>query len=330
VTHRTDDNNNTLRNTQISNVTEFNTNQFYNSKIDDTQRSRPSSAPHQRPKVRNDFGTLETTKSILGKSVALKELSQQRTKGRQGAKTNYVTLDWNEDHYRLVDNIHDRREEVTNLMEARRKILAMSQERQLKTMNKYRTIRERIKNKRANYNWAKNASYEVMTLDRIANTIREDSKKQQCNAIRATEHIRWTMAPNGFANRRGKSLPGYLIGPGPLPADATTALHDPRMQHTVKSYKWDEHGRRHVRKPDEVDAVSSVEEALTAIRKAATNASLYKLDLKQVFDSMDTSGDGFLTLPEMDQAFKLLGVALSNEILLALFRYNTLTTDHIL
>lgn len=38
---------------------------------------------------------------------------------------------------------------------------------------------------------------------------------------------------------------------------------------------------------------------MEVIRRAAANASAYKLDLKKVFVTFDTSGDGFLSCQEM-------------------------------
>lgn len=44
---------------------------------------------------------------------------------------------------------------------------------------------------------------------------------------------------------------------------------------------------------------SLVEQAVEVIRRAAANASAYQLDLKKVFVTFDTSGDGFLSCQEM-------------------------------
>lgn len=301
---------------------------FQNNSIQNNtfSKSRPSSAPHQRTSrsfnsTTNDFGTFEVTKSLLGKSHAMEQLSKQKVKGREAAKTNYVTLDWTEDQFRLVKGIKERRQDVEDLMEQRRKVLEISQERQKRTMERYRKIREGVKQQRDNYNWTKNASYEVMSLDKIGDVIKEETKQQHCNTQRAVEHIRYTMAPNGFANRRGKSVKGYVIGSGPLPANATTCLQDPRIVQTMKRFQWDEFGRRHFRTQDDIAETNDVKQAMEVIRKASANVSLYKLNIKQVFEDMDVSKDGFLSISEMENAFKCMGVALTETSLQALFKY---------
>ena len=45
---------------------------------------------------------------------------------------------------------------------------------------------------------------------------------------------------------------------------------------------------------------------MEAIRRIASNASVYKLDFKKVFEEFDTSGDGLLSLEEMVRACNLI------------------------
>jgi hypothetical protein len=63
----------------------------------------------------------------------------------------------------------------------------------------------------------------------------------------------------------------------------------------------DKSGRRHERPADQGEGMdgSLVEQAMEVLRRAAANASAYKLDLKNVFVAFDTSGDGFLSCQEM-------------------------------
>lgn len=189
-------------------------------------------------------------------------------------------------------------------------------------MDKFRKIRDQIKHKRDAYNWSSDASYEVITLQKIQEDVKYDQKRQHCRADRAVQHIQWTMAPNGFANRRGTSQRGPLLGAGPLPPNATSSLKDPRVDKVMSKYAWDVHGRRH-KKKGHSDETSIMDAAMAAIRTAASNASLYKLDLKRVFDDIDVSGDGHITIDEMAQAFDLMGVTLDDLTLDALFRYTT-------
>ena len=296
------------------------------------QRSRPSSAPHSRNRRRSydgddillgsqkGYGTHKLTQDILGTSSAISQLQTEKIKGREAARPTFVRLGWTEDHYRLTNDISSRRHEIEDIMERRRKVLEISKARQMKTTDKYRRIRETNTANRSNYNWARDASYEVTNLDRITAAICEDIQRQKCQTERTTEHIRWTMAPNGFVNRRGRYTKGFVLGPGPLPANATTSLKDPRMEKTLNTYHWDVHGRRHVRRPEDVTPGSDIEKALALIRKAASNASIYKLNLKKVFQEMDVSGDGFVSFNEMRDFFKNIGMKIENRLLFALFR----------
>jgi hypothetical protein len=187
-------------------------------------------------------------------------------------------------------------------------------------MERFKKIREKLSLNRESYNWASDASYEVITLQKIQGDIEYDIKRQRCRTARAVQHINWTMAPNGFANRRGSSMRGPLLGAGPLPPNATSRLKDPRVESVVHEYQWDVHGRRHKRASDDEGENSHVERAMKAIRTAASNASLYKLNLKHVFDEIDVSGDGNITIDEMKRAFEAMGVVLDDGTLDALFR----------
>lgn len=190
---------------------------------------------------------------------------------------------------------------------------------QNQTMDKFRRIRDELQHKRQSYNWASDASYEVITLQKIQEDVEYDMKRQRCRTDRAVQHIQWTMAPNGFANRRGSSQRGPLLGSGPLPPNATSSLKDPRVETATSKYQWDVHGRRHSKKVHS-DETSVMDSAMAAIRTAANNASMYKLDLKRVFDEIDVSGDGHITIDEMALAFESMGVSLDDLTLDALFR----------
>jgi Ca2+-binding EF-hand superfamily protein len=187
-------------------------------------------------------------------------------------------------------------------------------------MDKFRKIRDKIQKNRDSYNWASDASYEVITLQKIQEDVEYDMRRQHCRTARAVQHIQWTMAPNGFANRRGASERGPLLGAGPLPPNATSALKDPRIDQTMSQFQWDAHGRRHKKKIHS-DETSIMDTAMKAIRTAASNASLYKLDLQRVFEDIDVSGDGHITIDEMAMAFESMGVTLDDLVLDALFRH---------
>lgn len=285
---------------------------------------RPKSAPrlrqstHQQQYQRDPF---TITREMLGSSQALSQLQKEKLKGRECATLSYVRVDWTDDHYRLTNHIEKTRHDIENDMETRRRTLQVLTTRQQQAIHRYRKIREKTVNSRSTYNWVHNASNEVVTLNNIAEAVKEDIRHQKCRTQRATNHIRWTMAPNGYVNRRGTYTKGIVLGPGPLPADATTSLEDPQMLRAVNHYYWDQHGRKHRKDPNAIDQGSLVDLAMSTIRKAAKNASLYKLNLKAIFDEMDVSGDGFITIQEMDSAFQRLGVKLDQASLDAIYRH---------
>lgn len=292
---------------------------------------RPKSAPTQRIRTSNNFGTtydkytpptqqFTTAEHVVGKSQALEELSKTSVKGRKDAKKTLVTLELTNDHYRLMNHIQQRRNVIEKSLEDRRKIIVTGTVRNDQTLQKYRQIRESTSSSQKINSWVKQANDEIMTLDRIQTALDEDIKRQIIQNQRNGEHIRWTMAPNGYEIYRGKYQKGYVIGSGPLPADATTSLRDPRLESTLKHYTWDEHGRRHQKK-NVGDDLGVMEEAMEIIRKASTNASLYKLNLKDLFHEMDSSGDGYLTITELHTFFLSLGLQLNPQSLQALYSH---------
>lgn len=60
---------------------------------------------------------------------------------------------------------------------------------------------------------------------------------------------------------------------------------------------------------------------MDAIRKAASNVATFKLDLRQIFNEFDTSGDGFLTIDEMAEAFLAIGIRLDIPTMKAIFNH---------
>ena len=286
---------------------------------------RPSSAPSYGRKstqfeTTGNSSVYEVTRELLGESDALKKLSHAKVKGREGAKVSLVQTAWTDDHFRLTHEIITHRQRIESTIEQRRRALEMAKVRQQQAMEKYSAIRDKLNRTKGDNLWAAEASDEVLTLQKIEADVEADVLKQQCRSQRATQHVRWTMAPNGFANRRGRSQRGPLLGYGPLPAEATTNPKDPRIETASQYYYWDQSGRRHRKRPEDVEQGSVVEQAMEAIRKAAATASLYKLDLRVVFAEMDVSGDGFIDVQEMGAAFRKLGLQLSDESLTAVFR----------
>lgn len=270
--------------------------------------------------------TAEISKQLLGtRSESIHKLSKDKVHGRQGAKAALSTNSWSEDQHRLASNIERSRKEIERAVEARRLTIAVGTVRQQQTSDRFRTVREEIKMCHGNGAWTAGATEEVVNLHKIQLDIEDDIRRQKIRTQRDTQRLAWTMAPNG-CNLGGKSKRGPLLGPGPLPAHATTSQVDPRLASTMKNYYWDESGRRHVlskAQQNQQSGASIVEQALERIRSAATNFNASKtfgLNLKYVFKKFDTSGDGFLSLPEMVDALIAMGIHLDIESTAALFR----------
>ena len=68
--------------------------------------------------------------------------------------------------------------------------------------------------------------------------IQDDIKRQKNRTARSVMKVGWTMAPSGNPDRRGHSVPGPMLGPGPLPANATGRLKDPRVTSVIKYHYW--------------------------------------------------------------------------------------------
>lgn len=208
-------------------------------------------------------------------------------------------------------------------MDERRRMIEVAKARQLQAADRYRQIRENLRNQQGAGKFVTTATNELLSLQKIQVDIMEDIKKQRNRAQRSTERVRWTMAPIGFSNRRGSSQKGPVIGPGPLHPNATSSLRDPRINQTLRKYYWDSTGRRHLRDSNDDDdngGVSLIEKAMEAIRRVAANISAFKLDLKKVFEQFDTSGDGFLSQVEMTEAFLNMGVPLDIDASNAIFK----------
>jgi hypothetical protein len=72
---------------------------------------------------------------------------------------------------------------------------------------------------------------------------------------------------------------------------------------------------------DEDDDESLIEKAMNCIRAAATNISLFKLNLKTIFQQIDVSNNNFLSKLEMNEAFLHMGVKLDTKSMDAIFKF---------
>jgi len=273
-----------------------------------------------------DNSSYGISRKIIGRSQALDDLKSRGTtklKGRSGAVEAVSKKDWTSDHWRLAADLDKARKDVECAMEERRMMIAVSKERQKQMKEKLHTVKEKITGSASSQNWIKNAEEELMRLKNIHFEIQEDIRKQKIKAKRAVQQVVMTIAPPGYTNRRGSWQRGAVIGPGPLPPDATMPQTDPLLEVTMKKYYWDSEGRRHMRTLADIEreesSKSNVDRAMEVIRRAAANATTYKLDLKKIFEYFDTSGDGHIVKSELIQAFDSMGVkVLSYNLLLLL------------
>lgn len=261
------------------------------------------------------------TRQLLGKSQALSQLKAKKTKGRAGATASIITPQLDSDHYRISCEITRARRDVSSAMDERRRMIEIAKERQKQSAEHYREIRAKAQENA--FGWTKGATEELLTLQKIRADIEDDVRRQKNMAQRAQQKVMWTLAPAGYANRKGKSQPGVHIGPGPLPPPALYEQRDPMVEETCKHFYWDEFGRRHNRpntaEYDDGDTAEIVHHALEAMRKAGKSLKSQKLDLKAVFDEFDSSGDGYLSMEEMAKALLSLGVKLNTQAMVALF-----------
>jgi len=262
-------------------------------------------------------------RELLGKSHALSSLKAHKIKGREGSKVSVVTPQLSGEHFRLGCEIERARKDVSEAMDRRRRMIEIAKTRQKHSADHYREIR--AKAKQASAGWIRSANEELISLHKIKDDIEEDVRKQKNLVMRAQQRVMWTMVPPGNASRAGKSQPGVLIGPGPLPPEALFSQRDPVLEHTFKNHYWDSHGRRHDRPNtadyDDSDSSEIIHHALEALRKAGKTLSAHKLDLKAVFDEFDSSGDGYLSIEEMAAALLSLDVRLNTQSMMALFQH---------
>lgn len=280
-----------------------------------------------RAKATGANSTVLLAQDIMGRSVALDELHGTHTKRqyaddeRVDARSSVDMANLTEDHFRLGCEIERARKEVEKTLEERRRMIEVNKVRAKTLREKFQKEKEQRQAARGSGGWTKKATEEVITLLEIQRNIEDDMVRQRNRGLRAVQTVMWTLAPNG-CNLGGKSLPGPVLGKGPLPPEATTSQKDPRVEDTIAQYYWDKSGRRHRKDKRDMAEKTLVEHAMAIIKRwsAASASSAYKLNLKNVFREMDTSGDGQIVKAEMVEAFAQLGINLDLPSIDALFK----------
>lgn len=291
----------------------------------ETQEQKAERLHRTAPSNNEDLGMFSMTRKLLGRSNTLSKVRQSASqlKGRDGAKTVVSANQWSGEQKRVCADIEYARKQIEKAMDTRRRIIEVARTRQTQSADKFRTIKDRLHQEQGGNKFMKEADHELRTLIKMEEDILDDLRRQRNRAHRSAQLVAWTMAPSGFVNRRGKWQKGPVLGEGPLHPNATSGLKDPRMELTMQHYYWDSAGRRHAKPAggsEDEGNESLIEKAMEAIRKAAANVSAFKLDLKTIFEQFDTSGDGFLSPPEMAEAFISMGVKLDAESMIAIFK----------
>ena len=269
-----------------------------------------------------DNGNL--SESMLGKSQSLEALKTHSIKGRAAAADGFCTSEWDDDTHRLVNNIQSHRRKIINQLEESSMLLDRTKQECTLGLQKLRSHRDRLSKAGVRKQWVRQADEEVKVLQQTEEEVRRAVLRERVRLAHESRVLSSTIAPNGF-NMRGQSKPGVYLGPGPVSFSSTTRKHNAAVEKIAGDFYWDEAGRRHSLEDVPIlelgDCSSSMETAMQAIRRAAANAHLYKLDLHEVFTRMDTSGDGFLSLSELTDAFRNLGLQLSENELESLFKF---------
>jgi hypothetical protein len=243
----------------------------------------PATQVHTATTRDQDQGLFSRTRQLLGKSATLEMLKKKKVKGREGARQSVASSTWNSDNLELVASVQKARKNIETAMDERRRMIEIAKIRQVQAAERFRKIRNDLNGSVVGNKFATVATHELLSLQKMEADIWEDIQRQKNRAHRTAQKVAWTMAPSAYANRRGKSQKGPVLGHGPLHPNATSALKDPRVEQTMKHYYWDSAGRRHVRDGhDDTGNESLVDKAMEAIRRAAANISAFKLDLKQV------------------------------------------------
>ena len=273
-----------------------------------------------------DNSSYGITRKIVGRSKVMEDLKAKgstKLKGREGAQVSVSKKDWTSDHWRLAADLDKARKDVEKAMEERRMMIVTSKIRQKQMSDKLNTVKQKINGSAGSQKWVADAEEELIRLKNIHFEVQEDIRKQKIKSKRAVQQVAMIIAPPGYTNRRGSWQRGAVIGPGPLPPDATMPQTDPLLDLTMKKYYWDSEGRRHMRTLADIEreesSKSGVDRAMEVIRRAAANATTYKLDLKKIFEYFDTSGDGHIVKSELIQAFEAMGVKLDAETAAAIF-----------
>ena len=253
--------------------------------------------------------------NVLGRSAALDEL-ESKSRAESSRKSALTMHSWNDDTHRLANSILSYRTSVQRVIEGNSFSDGVERHNQSMKIQKIRAYRNEIAKGSWFRRWAKKAEDEIRVLQTVEIELEEEGRREKAKVIRESDRVAGCLAPNGL-NMRGKSQRGPFLGYGPLPSSLTRGK-DP-SSHLKDTHSWDKSGRKSTSGTSGLfSSDPSSKSSLNLMRRAAANITLYKLDLKTIFDSVSNSNDGLIDLEGLIAVFAKLGIQLDPEELTSL------------
>lgn len=254
---------------------------------------------------------------VLGRSTALDEL-ESKSLAERAKKSALTTHSRNDDTNRLANTIRSYRTSVQRAVEDKSFSDEVERHYQSIKLQKIRTYRNEIAKGSWFRRWAKKAEDEIRVLQTVESELEEESRRERAKIIRESERAAGCLAPNGL-NLRGKSLKGPFLGYGPLPC--SIAIGKATESRHMEINSWEKSGRKYDSTTSGLTSVDpSMKMGTSIIRRAASNVTLYKLDLKTIFDSVSSPDGGLLNLRGLVAIFSKLGIHLGSDELAPLAR----------
>jgi Ca2+-binding EF-hand superfamily protein len=182
------------------------------------------------------------------------------------------------------------------------------------------TIYRRARAKRAKEAYAKHMKHlqakelgRAIMMQEMAMTIEEKAKRSVAWDMRLKSSMR--RQTNPYKQNGTKSLPGPVIGPGPISAAAIDNRGEMRQMRENSKWVFDMNGRRHLRKSmGKVYEGPPVERVIKKIQdQAKVKSANWRLDFRKPFSQFDKNGDGKLSHDEFLDGISHLGIEMDEE-----------------
>jgi hypothetical protein len=125
-----------------------------------------------------------STKDLLGCSKSLQTLQKHSAGGRSEAPKVYDNKGWTSHHFSLVEDLEEKRREIEDAVETRRKNLEIAKARHDMTINKYMTIKAAVEEEHKMDSWVNQAKQELEVYSKIYTDIERDILRQKTRAQR--------------------------------------------------------------------------------------------------------------------------------------------------